>query len=71
MDFKEYKVIQIAEGGCSTLLLGSAAIPEAIMEKELNRWAKEGWQVVFQVVETRRFLLFWSRESVIITLGRR
>ncbi|MEA5286056.1 DUF4177 domain-containing protein, partial [Vibrio parahaemolyticus] len=27
-------------------------------------------QVVFQVVEQKRFMLFWKREAVIITLGR-
>jgi hypothetical protein len=31
---------------------------------------EDGWQVVFQVVEARRFLLLWRREAVIITLGK-
>lgn len=37
---------------------------------ELNRYAAEGWQVVFQVLEMKRFWLFWQREAVIVTLGR-
>jgi hypothetical protein len=40
------------------------------MEQALNKEAAEGWQVVFQVVEERRMLLFWKREAVVITLGR-
>ena len=68
--FKEYKVISIQEGGCGTLLVGSSMIPTKKIESALNELAPEGWQVVFQVVEKRRFLLFWTRESVVITLGR-
>ncbi len=70
MKYTEYRVIEIAEGGCSTLLLGSAAIPIEKLQFLLNKEAKEGWQVVFQIIEKKRFLLFWSRESVIVTLGR-
>ena len=40
------------------------------IELELNSYASEGWQLVFQVLEKKRFWLFWSREAVIITLGR-
>ncbi|MDZ7725321.1 MAG: DUF4177 domain-containing protein [candidate division KSB1 bacterium] len=68
--FKEYKVITVEEGGCSTLLLGSSVIPVNKMQAQLNQLAKDGWQVVFQLVEQKRYLLFWTRESVIITLGR-
>lgn len=70
MNFKEYKVIDVAESGLSTLFLGSAKMPIKKMEQVLNELAAEGWQVVFQVIEKKRYLLFWQRESVIITLGR-
>lgn len=70
MKYSEYKVIEIAEGGCSTLLFGSAPIPTDKLQMEFNRQVKDGWQVVFQLVERRRFLLFWSRESVIVTFGK-
>ena len=70
MRFKEYKVIEVMEGGCGTILVGSSKIPVLKMEAALNAAAAEGWQVVFQVIEAKRFLLFWSRESIIITLGR-
>lgn len=68
--FTEYKVVHIAEGGCGTIFLGASGMPIQKLESELNKYAKDGWQVVFQVVEQKRYLLFWTRESVIITLGR-
>lgn len=68
--FTEYKVIHVVEGGCGTLLLGSSGLPLKSIETELNRHAAEGWQMVFMVIEQKRFWLFWQRESAIITLGR-
>jgi hypothetical protein len=68
--FKEYKIIQVTEGGLGTIFLGASGIPVKKMEIALNQEVEEGWQVVFQVIEKKRFLLFWQRESVIITLGR-
>jgi len=70
MRFKEYKVMEVMEGGCGTILVGSSKIPVMKMEAALNAAAIEGWQVVFQVIEAKRFLLFWKRESIIITLGK-
>lgn len=70
MKYSEYKVIEISEGGCSTLFFGSAPIPTDKLQIEFNRQAKDGWSVVFQLVERRRFLLLWSRESVIVTFGK-
>lgn len=70
MVYKEYRVVYIVESGCGTLLVGSAGLPLKKMEMELNKAATEGWQVVFQVIEQKRFLLFWTREAVIVTLGR-
>ena len=69
-NFSEYKVVLIVEGGCGTILLGSAGIPVKKMEATINQHAAKGWQVVFQIIETKRFLLFWAREAVIITFGR-
>lgn len=68
--YNQYKVITVEEGGCGTLLVGSSMIPVNKMEKTLNQYVAEGWQVVFQIIEKRRYLLFWTRESVVITLGR-
>ncbi|GAD89444.1 MULTISPECIES: DUF4177 domain-containing protein [Vibrio] len=70
MRFSEYKVVHIVEGGCGTILLGSSGLPMQKIEAELNKYAQDGWQLVFQVIEHKRFWLFWSREAAIITLGR-
>lgn len=40
------------------------------IESVLNKLAKDGWQVVFQTIERERYMLCWTRESMIITLGR-
>ena len=69
MQYLKYKVIVIEESGLSTLLVGSAKLPIEKIERTLNQQAKTGWQVVFQVIEKRRFLLFWSREAMVVTLG--
>jgi len=70
MAYREYKVIHVVEGGLGTIFLGASGIPIKRLEVELNKQATEGWQVVFQVIEQKRFWLFWSREAVILTLGR-
>jgi len=70
MAFSEYKIIHVAEGGLGTILLGASGIPMKKLEATLNQEAAAGWQVVFQVVEQKRFMLFWSREAVVITLAR-
>jgi hypothetical protein len=69
-NFKEYKVIRVSESGSATLLLGASLLPTDILQKRLNEEARQGWQVVFMVVEKARFLLFWERESLVVTLGR-
>lgn len=70
MAFKEYKVLHIVEGGLGTVFLGASGIPIKKMETSLNKEAADGWELVFQVVEQKRFMLFWKREAIIVTLGR-
>jgi len=70
MAYKEYKIISIAEGAWGTIFLGASGLPIKNMELELNEAAADGWQMVFQFVEKKRLWLFWSRETVVITLGR-
>ena len=67
---KEYKVISIEEGAIGTLFLGSSKIPLAKMNKVFLDLGQEGWSVDFQLIEQKRMLLFWTRESVIVTLSR-
>ena len=68
--YDEYKVVHVVEGGCGTLLLGSSGLPLKKLEATLNEAAEHGWQVVFQVIENKRFMLFWQREAIIVTFGR-
>jgi len=68
--YKEYKIELVAEGGCGTIFLGASGLPVKRLEATLNQAAAEGWQLVFQVIEKKRFWLFWSRETVVLTLGR-
>jgi len=70
MAYTEYKVIQVSEGALGTLFLGASGMPLKKLELVLNKEAADGWQLAFQVIESRRFWLFWTRESVIVTLGR-
>ncbi len=70
MAYTEYKVLEVSEGAIGTLFLGASGMPLKRLESTLNKEAADGWQLVFQVVEHRRFWLFWKRESVVITLGR-
>lgn len=70
MAYKEYKVLAVAEGALGTLFLGASGMPLKKLEATLNKEAADGWQLVFQVLEQKRFWLFWRRETVIITLGR-
>ena len=69
--YNEYKVLYIAEGGCGTVLLGASGLPLKKIESTLNEQAASGWQVIFQVIESKRFMLFWTREAMVVTLGRR
>ena len=70
MAYSEYKVELIQDGGCSTFLFGSGNIPVDKVQKVINNYAKDGWTMVFQVIESRRFLLFWTRQAVLITFAR-
>ncbi len=70
MNYNEYKIIRISESGCGAILFGSAPLPVKKIEQVLNEKVKEGWQVVFQIIETKRTLLFWTRESLVVTLGK-
>lgn len=68
--FKEYKVELVAEGALGTIFLGASGLPIKRLETILNREAKSGWQLVFQVIEQKRFMIFWSRETILVTFGR-
>ena len=67
---KEFKVEVVSESAFSTLILGSAKMPIKKIESTMNTNGLQGWDVVFQIVESRRLFLFWQREALIITFSR-
>lgn len=67
---KQYKVEVVKEGALGTIFFGSSKLPVKKMEEVMNRHGKDGWDVSFQIIEQRRLLLFWSRESAIITFSK-
>jgi len=68
--YSEYKMIEVSEGGVGILLFGASGLPLKKIERILNKEAARGWQLVFQVIQRKRFILFWVRESLIITFGK-
>ncbi len=70
MKYNEYKVVEVYEGFLGSIIFGSSKLPIAKITREINAHAKQGWSLVFQVIESKRLFLFWQRESMIITFGR-
>lgn len=70
MSKKQFKVEVIKEGALGTLFLGASKLPIEKLEETLNDYGREGWDLEFMVIESHRFLLFWTREAAIITLSR-
>tara|TARA_B100000482_G_C12513469_1_gene261480 strand:+ start:320 stop:544 length:225 start_codon:yes stop_codon:yes gene_type:complete len=70
MKKKEYRIEVVTESALSTFFLGSAKMPTRKIEETMNRFGLQGWEVVFQVIEKRRMLLFWNREAMVITFSR-
>tara|TARA_B100000401_G_C52774408_1_gene704926 strand:- start:729 stop:947 length:219 start_codon:yes stop_codon:yes gene_type:complete len=70
MKKKEYKLEVVTESALSTFFLGSAKMPIKKIEEVMNRYGRQGWDVVFEVIEKRRMLLFWNREAMVITFSR-
>jgi len=67
---KEFKVETVSEGGLGTLLFGSSSLPTEALEEVMNTYGAMGYDVAFIVIEKKRFLLFWQRETAIITFSR-
>jgi hypothetical protein len=67
----EYKVIDVADGSISTVLLGDGRIETAVLEAYLNAMASDGWRLVFMEKVYQRHLLTSERETLMITFERR
>ncbi len=67
----EYKVIDVADGGISSLLLGEGRIETNVLQAYINAMAAEGWRLVFMVKVMQRHLVVTDRETLMITFERR
>ncbi len=67
----EYKVIDVADGSISSLLLGEGRIETAVLEAYLNAMSAEGWRLVFMEKVMQRHLVVSDRETLMITFERR
>lgn len=70
MDY-EYKVIDVADGAISSLLLGEGRIETEVLEAYINAMASEGWRMVFMEKVMQRHLVIADRETLMITFERR
>ncbi len=66
----KYKVIEVAESGVSVIFLGASSLPLQKVEMELNRMSAQGWSLAFQVMEKKRFLLFWNIDRMVLTFQK-
>ena len=67
----EYKVIDVADGAISSLLLNEGRIETDVLEAYLNAMAAEGWRVVFMANVLQRHLVVSTRETLMVTFERR
>lgn len=67
----EYKVIDVADGSISSLLLGEGRIETNVLQTYINAQASEGWRMVFMEKVMQRHLVISDRETLMITFERR
>jgi hypothetical protein len=56
MEF-EYKVIDVADGAISSLLLGEGRIETNVLQAYINAMASEGWKLIFMTKVMQRHLV--------------
>lgn len=67
---REFAVRLVQEGGMGVLVAGQSSIGVAALQAVLNEAAAEGWTFEFLIRDNRRFLLLWTRESILVVLSR-
>lgn len=67
----EYKVIDVADGSISSVLLGEGRIETSVLEAYINAMAAQGWRMVFMTKVMQRHLVVSDRETLMITFERR
>jgi hypothetical protein len=66
----EYKVIDVADGSISSLLLGEGRIETNVLQAYINAMASDGWRMVFMEKVMQRHLVISDRETLMITFER-
>ena len=67
----EYKLIDVADGAISSLLLGEGRIETEVLEAYINAMASEGWRLVFMEKVMQRHLVVADRETLMVTFERK
>jgi hypothetical protein len=67
----EYKVIDVADGSISSVLLGEGRIETSVLEAYINAMAAEGWRMIFMSNVMQRHLVAYDRETLMITFERK
>ncbi len=67
----EYKVIDVADGSISSLLLGEGRIETNVLQAYINAQASEGWRLIFMEKVMQRHLVVSDRETLMITFERK
>lgn len=67
----EYKVIDVADGSISSVLLGEGRIETSVLEAYINAMAAEGWRMIFMSKVMQRHLVAYDRETLMITFERK
>ncbi|MCC2602411.1 DUF4177 domain-containing protein [Sphingopyxis yananensis] len=67
----EYKVIDVADGSISSVLLGEGRIETSVLEAYINAMAADGWRMIFMSNVMQRHLVASDRETLMITFERR
>lgn len=66
----EYKVIDVADGAISSILLNEGRIETDVLQAYLNAMAAEGWRVVFMANVMQRHMVLYDRETLMVTFER-
>jgi DNA-directed RNA polymerase subunit RPC12/RpoP len=67
----EYKVIDVADGAISSVLLGDGRIETYVLQAYINAMASEGWRMVFMAKVMQRHVVIAERETLMVTFERR
>jgi len=67
----EYKVIDVADGSFSSVLLGEGRIETAVLEAYINAMAGDGWRMIFMEKVMQRHLVISDRDTLMTTFERR